>query len=256
MELNKIPTLTVSPASTSTTTQADCPACGGMGYFRADVEVGHSQFGKLLPCDHPAHHAVRLAALVKVSGLAEIDADRRLSDIKRIAGNEAMLDAAQALLDNPYGWLWIHGGPGNAKTEVLIAIVNESTMSGRGPSVYAKFSTIVDYMRDAFAEKNQRAKDPGTNLGYIDRFEKLKAVKILAIDEMDKARATPFMQDFRFDFLDERYRQGVAGQTVTLFASNLNPATMPDPIWDRVRDGRFKVIHNQASSARPNMRKG
>jgi len=218
--------------------------------------VGHSQFGRLVPCDHPVHHAVRLAGLAKVSGLMANDASRRLADIKRVAGNEAMLDAARGLLDNPYGWLWIWGGPGNAKTEVLIAIVNEITISGRGPAVYAKFSTIVDYMRDAFAERNQRAKDPETSLGYIDRFEKLKAIKLLAIDEMDKARATPFMQDFRFDFLDERYRQGVSAQTVTLFASNLTPATMPDPIWDRVRDGRFKIVHNQAGSARPDMRRG
>lgn len=171
-------------------------------------------------------------------------------------GNEAMLQAANEMLTNPYGWLWIHGGPGNAKSEVLIALVNELNLSGRGPAVYTKFTTLIDYMRDAFNERKQQDKHgPDVDLGYIARFERLKGIKVLAIDEMDKVRDTPFMLDFRFDFLDERYRQGVNGQTVTLFTSNVNPAQLPDPIWDRVRDGRFKIIHNQAGSARPNMQR-
>lgn len=226
-----------------------------MGYFRVDVEPGHTLFGKLIPCDNPVHHPARLASLAKVSGLSAPDLERRLADIRRSNGNEAMLDAAQAMLDNPYGWLWIYGGPGNAKSEVLIAIVNEMNLSARGPAVYTKFSTVIDYMRDSFNEKSQRDKNPDISLGYIARFDRLKAVKLLAIDEMDKARDTPFMMDFRFDFLDERYRQGINGDTFTLFASNSNPASLPDAIWDRVRDGRFKVVHNQAGSARPGMKR-
>ena len=225
-----------------------------MGYFRADVEPGHPQFGKLIPCDNEAHHADRMAKLARISGLLPQDLERRLSDILRIEGNEAMLDAAAAMLTKPFGWLWIWGGPGNAKSEVMIAIINELNLSGRGPAVYTKFSTIIDYMRDAFNERQQRDKTPDIDLGYIARFERLKSIKVLAIDEMDKARDTPFMMDFRFDFLDERYRQAVNGKSVTLFASNTNPASLPDAIYDRARDGRFVIVHNLAGSARPNMK--
>lgn len=167
-----------------------------------------------------------------------------------------MLKAANDMLIKPYGWLWLWGGPGNAKSEVLIALVNELNLSGHGPAVYTKLTTLIDYMRDAFNERKQRdTHGPGVDLGYIARFERLKGVKLLAIDEMDKARDTPFMLDFRFDFLDERYRQAINGDTVTLFASNSNPSQLPDAIYDRVRDGRFKIIHNQAGSARPNMQR-
>jgi len=233
-----------------------CPDCGGVGYFRADVLPGHPQFGKLIPCPNPIHQPERLARLAKVSGLMPTDLQRRLSDIKRIRGNETMLDSAAALLAEPYGWLWIYGGPGNAKSEVLIALVNEFNLSGRGPAVYTKFTAIVDYMRDAFGERKERDKHgAGIDLGYVARFDQLKEIKVLAIDEMDKARDTEFVLEFRFNFLDERYRQAINGETVTIFASNSAPSALSDVLWDRVRDGRFRIVQNMAGSARPNIRR-
>lgn len=272
-----MPTPTVSPALTPSPAIELCPLCCGNGFLRLDNPVGHPRFGKFEPCPHPSHQADRLARLARVSEMQPGEMARRVSDIKRveqrvkikqfdpaqnkeieaveIRSNHAMLDAANQMLADPHGWLWIWGGPGNAKSEVLIAMVNELNERGHGPAVYTKFTKLVDYMRDAFDERKRRADDPGFDLGYIARFNRLKSIKVLAIDEMDKVRETPFLNDFRFDFLDDRYRQGVNGQTITLFASNDNPATLPDPIWDRVRDGRFRVVHNQAASARPYMRR-
>lgn len=250
----EIPTLTVSLLPTLTSADV-CPLCAGAGFLRLDYPVGHPRFGRPETCPHPSHQVERLNRLAQVSGMLPEEMGRCLDDIKPVEGNAAMLEAARAMLDKPFGWLWIWGGPGNAKSEILIALVNELNARRRGPAVYTKFSQLLDYMRDAFDERKKREDDPDTDLGYIARFRRLRSVKVLAIDEMDKARVTPFMNDFRFDFLDERYRLGITGQAVTLFASNETPATLPDPIWDRVRDGRFKVVHNQAGSARPKMRR-
>lgn len=193
--------------------------------------------------------------MAKVSNMLPAELNRSLEDIKSLDGNRAMLAAARKMVSDPFGWLYIWGGPGNAKSEVLIAIVNELNRTGNGPAIYTKFSTLIEYMRDAYSERKKKDNDPDVDLGFIARFEKMKAVKVLAIDEMDKARETAFMQDFRFDFLDERYRAALTGQTITLFASNENPATLPEAVWDRVRDGRFKVVENTAPSARPKMRR-
>lgn len=193
--------------------------------------------------------------MAKVSNMLPAELNRSLEDIKPLDGNRAMLAAARKMVSDPFGWLYIWGGPGNAKSEVLIAIVNELNRTGNGPAVYTKFTTLIEYMRDAYSERKKKDNDPDVDMGFIARFEKMKGVKVLAIDEMDKARETPFMQDFRFDFLDERYRAALAGQTITLFASNENPATLPEAVWDRVRDGRFKVVENTAPSARPKMRR-
>lgn len=256
---NAIPTPTESPRGILSLKvappPADCPDCGVVGYFRNDVAPGEKGFGKLIPCPNPAHQRDRLERLAKVSNMLPQELDRSLDDIIQSENNQAMLEAARAMIADPYGWLYIWGGPGNAKSETLIAVVNELNRIGKGPAVYTKFASLIEFMRDAFSERKKKDNDPDTDMGYIARFERLKAVKVLAIDEMDKARETPFMNDFRFDFLDERYRAGIAGQTITLFASNENPATLPDAVWDRVRDGRFKVVENTAPSARPKMRR-
>ena len=124
-----------------------CPQCGDMGYFRQDVPVGHTNFGKLVKCLSEFHNETRLQRLSKVSGLNQHELQRRLTDIKRVyqdgASNVTMLDAARSMIDNRYGWLFIHGGPGNAKSEVLISIVNELNERNQGPAIYNKFVIVI-----------------------------------------------------------------------------------------------------------------
>jgi hypothetical protein len=248
------------PESASQPQPEGCPDCGGQGFTAYDVPVGHSQFGKLTACKNDTYHGgERLQRMAQLSGLHPNDLSRRLSDIKPIDGNEAMLAAAHQILDNPQGWLYIWGGPGNAKSEVLIALVNELNKTGRGPAIYLKFSQLLNWMREAFSEKKNRTAqisqgvrlDGLENLGYLDRFEKVKAIKVLAIDEIDKARMTEFAEEFRFDFFDERYRQAVNGVTVTLFASQTDTDQLPDPL--RSRFSQFPVVHNAAGDARKNI---
>lgn len=221
-----------------------------MGFFRLDVPPGDRRFGKPVPCDNPFHTAERLDRAAQLSNLHPGDLARRLKDIDPYPGNAAMLEAAIKMVDNPAGpkgWLYIWGGPGNAKSEVLIAIVNEVNEAGRGPAMYVTFAHLVNWVREAFRD--------GADESYIQRFERLKAIKLLAVDEMDKARDTEFSQEFRFHFLDERYRQGILGSTAMVFASNTDPALLPLPLYDRVRDGRFMIVENTAPSARPHMKR-
>lgn len=246
-----------------------CPDCGGVGFFRQDTEPGDPNFGKLVRCDHPSHSEKRLARLASVSGLDKADLERRLKDIKQVhfnapvdgadnwVSNREMLRAARQMIDDPQGMLFIWGGPGNAKSEVLIAIINELNANGFGIGMYTKLSKIVDYMRDAFSEQKYRDSKgaEAQDLGYIARFNRLKAIKVLAIDEMDKIKnLTGFVEDFRFDFLDDRYRQAARGETVTIFASNSDPADLPMPIYDRIRE--FTIVENTAPSARPHIKRG
>jgi DNA replication protein DnaC len=225
-----------------------CPDCGGAGFFRYDVPPGDPNFGKVAPCRHASHTPGRLARMARVSGLRPQDLDKRLSDISLNDDNIEMMDAARAMLADPYGWLYIWGGPGNAKSEVLIALVNELGQQSGRAVLYTKLSKILTWIKEAFDKKTRTE-----NLNYRARFERLLSVKVLAIDEMDKVKTTDFVDEFRFDFLDERYRQGIAGETITLFAGNADPATFDMPIYDRIRDGRFRIVENSQSSSRPAM---
>lgn len=234
-----------------------CPDCGGTGYIRLDVPVGHRLFGKPVRCGNSVHSPEITKRLAKISGMTEPDLKRRLKDIKPIDGNGEMLEAARAMVENPRGWLYIHGGPGNAKSEILIAIVNEVNAAG-GQAMYVRFPDLVNWMRDAFSEKKYRDKklaggEQWDNYGYLERYEKIKEIKLLAIDEIDKARMTEFAEEFRFAFFDDRYIQGKHGLTATIFASQFGPGELgSEPLASRFSDGRFAVVHNLAGDARPN----
>lgn len=249
------------PTECPSTGSGQCPDCKGAGFFRCDVPVGDPDFGKLVRCKNPVHAPDRVRRLAGFSGLDQDDLKRRLCDIKKNGENDAVLEAAREIALNPRGWLFIHGGPGNAKTEILIAVINEINAANQGPAMFIKLSKLVNLMRNSYAEREYQTKqmyagnDPENwqRLGYLDRFEQLKNIKVLAIDEFDKVRTTDFGLEFIFDFMDERYRQAVHHQTLTIMASQTSPEALPDPLSSRINDGRFKVICNEAGDTRPDM---
>lgn len=226
-----------------------------MGFFRRGVAPDHPDFGKPIRCENERHTQERLAQLEEISGLRGSDLNIRLNNIFQVPANAEMLDQARKMISKPKGkWLYLWGGPGNAKTMALMAMVNEINMVGKVPAMYIKFSCLIDWMRESFREKKVLDNDPHVNLGYIQRFSKILSIRFLAIDEMDKARGTPFADEFRFDFLDERYQSALRKETSIVFASNSDPATLPPAIYDRINDGRFSIVENRAPSSRPVMK--
>ena len=157
--------------------------------------------------------------------------------------SRALVDCVTTFIENPRGWLTIWGPPGNGKTLALQVVVNE--MVDRGfAAVYNTFTDLTDLMRATF--DRQRA-DGDT---FLYRFQRVQNVKVLTIDELDKVNQTGFVYEFRSKLVDHRYRDAVAGRTVTLFACNEDPARLPDWIADRINDGRFVVFHNLGRSVR------
>jgi DNA replication protein DnaC len=169
-----------------------------------------------------------------------------------------MLDACERMLQNPRGWLYIHGGPGNAKSIALRAMCNHLALAGFYPVVYIKFSRLVEIVRRANAAQYAKSKHFQTtgslelwDNGYLDTFERLLKIRVLAIEEFDKARMTEFAAEFRFDFLDDRYEQALRGETITMFASQDSPLSLPAPLASRVNSGKFIVVENTEGDARP-----
>lgn len=167
-----------------------------------------------------------------------------LDDVITRNGDTAeMMNVARQFVDDPYGLLTLWGGVGNGKTLVLYAVVNELRARGR-ESAYVKFKDLIDFITIGFEDNSER-----------QRYEFIKSVDVLAIDEVDKARMTQYRAEFRSSFFDDRYRSAWAGHSVTLFAMNDDPANLPADIYDRLRDGRFQIIHNADASVRPQMRR-
>lgn len=241
------PILTSTPAKPSPPPEPLCPTCNTpaeVGLFRVDVPPGHPQFGKPIQCDDPFHAEARAKRLAAVSNLGPEDVKRRLSDIQPEAGNRDALSAARASIERGYGWLYIWGGPGNAKSEILKAMVNQINEAGQGPAVYTTLGTILDHIRQGYVMND-----------YLERYQRLVDSPVLAVDEMDKIKNSDWVEEFRFKFLDARYTSAVNKQTLTVFAGQKHPKSIfDDPVYDRFRDGRFCIVENKAQSARPGMR--
>ena len=148
-----------------------CPICKGMGYVRADVPVGHPDFGKLVPC------TCRLAELAQ----RRVAALRTLSDLEILArmtfetfvseGHGLPPDKqdnlrwayeeARTFAEKPEGWLVLKGGYGCGKTHLVAAIANSCVERGQ-PVLLITIPDLLDHLRAAFA--------PSSPADYDTRF--------------------------------------------------------------------------------------
>jgi DNA replication protein DnaC len=188
------------------TDQAVCPLCGGLGYVRADVPVDHPDFGKLLPCKCRLVERAekRISELRAVSNMAALDQKtfesfvpegHGLSPEKRANLNKAF-EIAREYADNPSGWLLLKGGYGCGKTHLAAAIANEHLQGGRA-ALFLTVPDLLDYLRSAFG--------PSSPAGYDERFDEIRGVGLLILDDLGTESPTAWAQEKLFQILNYRY---------------------------------------------------
>ena len=228
----------------------ECPDCKDLGCLRADRPLDHPDFGTLFPChcqDRPADERA-LARVVATSRLHPWELSVMLKALRDVGGDTAkMKEKARAFVADPYGWFTLWGSVGNGKTLTLQAMVNELRTRWGMAGVYITMKDLLDYLRAGFEDE-----------GFTERqrYEHLRTVPVLAIDEVDKVRLTAYATEFRTAFFDHRYRLAKAEEAVTLFAMNHPPWKLPSHLYDRMRDGRFQIVSNHDTSMRPVMERG
>ncbi len=191
----------------------------------------------------------RALRMQSMCGLNDDERTFRLSgiDILNKPGTAQMVKAAQSFIAHPSGIVTLWGGPGNAKTAVLMSVVNE-LIAYSCESVYTTFADLEGWVREAFDEK-QHDEFGSARM----RIARLANIHVLAIDEFDKVKVSEWLSELRFDLLDKRYRSGLAGTTGTLLAMNCNPSSLPDWVYSRLSDGRNTIIQNRDPDMRPLM---
>lgn len=224
-----------------------CPTCDGTGWVERRDDVGYDGHVTMVRCADPAgvHQAVETARLARISGLLSQEMAVCLNDVALVGDTARMTELAREFVNEPWGFLTLWGGYGNGKTLILQAVVNEFRKRRGVVGTYVRMHDLLDYIRAGYtrnAQDDARA-----------RYERLKSLPILAIDEFDAARMTDFAHEFRTAFLDDRYRLAMVRQAHTLFAMNCDPSELTGDIYDRLRDGRFKIFHNTDQSMRPTL---
>jgi DNA replication protein DnaC len=222
---------------------ADCPVCGGQGWVRANLPVGHPQFGRLTIC--PNGDLLRLPDAERYGII--LDEARRLtwgSVLERGAAMKAV-QAVQDALQAGYGWVYLWGDFGQGKTLILKIAVAEALRQRRFAS-YIRMTEMVENLRSAFDAQNPSAEAER-------RLEWWTDLPVLAVDEIDRLRQTAYASEQQFLLLDRRYEQALRQRSVTLLAANAAPEQLPGYLADRILDGRFAIVRLNGDSGRLGM---
>lgn len=176
------------------------------------------------------------------SRLTEDEQEYTLADIKDRADDNrgemmALRFLGKQMLDDPFGFLSIWGRKGGGKSLLLAAMVAEFCRRKR-PAVYFNAGEVVSMLSPG--------DDPGLGgewKGNMDACKrKLMDAPVLAIDEVDKIRWTPWQVQQIGEVIEYRHRYSVC--RVTLLAMNKPPwewsnAGEVEHIASRLKDGRF-----------------
>lgn len=211
--------------------------------MRQELPLGHPQFGRLAPCKCAGE--LLLQKRQKASRLSE--SERQITLDKLVTANRPdtakMVAAVRAFLENPVGFLTIHGNFGTGKTACLMAIVNQSIRQ-EYEAIYITLFDLLGYVREAYSKDEES--------DWV-RLNRLTAVHILCIDELDKVKETEWMRQTMTHVFDVRYRDGMTGRCGTVWAFNGGFDGIEHP-WIRSRLMEGVIIENNDPDIRPFLR--
>jgi len=199
---------TASTSNTSGQTKGGevCPYCKGLGYVRADVPVGHPDFGKLLPCtcrlaEMAQRRTAHLRAVSNLEALPHMTFDTFAPEGHGLPPQKQenlrhAYETTRDYAENPSGWLLLKGGYGCGKTHLSVAIANRCVERGQ-PVLFITVPDLLDYLRATFS--------PASPIGYDERFEEIRTAPLLILDDLGTEAPTSWAQEKLFQILNYRY---------------------------------------------------
>lgn len=218
----------------------DCKTCMGSGLIRYNVPMDDPRFGKLYPC--PEIPRVDLPAFSE-SGLIPADLEKSWDFIFDTGNIHDAIEKIQSVLEAGYGWVYIHGRYGIAKTTLLKIAVADWFKRHGGGCKYVNMADMIDDLRASYDEEKSQGE-------IVRRMEKWTGVHLLALDEMDKGTVTQFVEERRFTILNKRYEKALYKQSITLMVSNSPPENLGQYLYSRIRDNRFHIVHLNGEDVR------
>jgi len=220
-----------------------CPICGGLGYVRADVPLGHADFGKLVPCTCRLEElaerrvtALRTLSELQVLGRKTFEAFEpqghglppNKSANLRWAYNEA-----KAFAENPQGWLVLRGGYGCGKTHLAAAIANACVERGQ-PVLFITVPDLLDHLRATFSPTALDDHTPP----YQARFHEIRTAPVLILDDLGTESATPWAQEKLYQIFNHRYN----ARLPTVITTNHELEEIPMRLRSRLVDPDLSQI--------------
>jgi DNA replication protein DnaC len=225
----------------------NCPHCGGVGYVRYDVPVGHEKFGKLETCVCRAKDVAdgarsRLFAMSNLNRLSHLTFENfspsgndkaKFMSAQERENLRVAFERSEEFARVPQGWLLLEGGYGCGKTHLAAAIANFAVNMGT-PTLFITVPDLLDSLRFAYG-------DPETT--FERRFEEIRNSALLILDDFGTQNATPWAQEKLFQIINYRY----INKLPTVITTNLMLDEIEGRIRSRLQDEEF-VKHLKISA--------
>jgi len=217
----------------------NCPICGGIGYLRRDVPIDHPDFGKIVPCSCRSQEITE-SARNRLFRMSSLDALKNLRFENFVKRGRVGLGKTQAdSLENAYnqahnfaenlqGWLLLTGRYGSGKTHLAAAIANHSIEQGIS-TLFLTVPDLLDWLRYAYS---------GTEMSFEERFEEIREMPLLILDDFGTQNATSWAQEKIFQIMNHRY----VNQLPTVITSNRMLNDFEGRIQSRLQDPNLVTV--------------
>jgi len=212
----------------------NCPFCHGLGFVREDLPIDHPDFGKMHICscrlkEVTAYQEKNLFSQSNLGELQKLTFENFLPRgrvglaAQQANSLEQAFNTAQQFAGTLGGWLLLTGRYGCGKTHLAAAIANQAVSMG----VATQFLTapdLLDWLRFAYARDSDES--------FEQRFNEIRTVQLLILDDFGTQNATPWAQEKLFQILNARYVNRLA----TVITSNLPIQEFEGRIRSRLTD--------------------
>jgi DNA replication protein DnaC len=213
------------PQADETVIQSNCSICGGTGWVKEAVPFGHPNFGVLFPCHCKQAEWARRDA-EELARLSNLDAvrDKTFTTFNPfVPGLRELVPRIRSYARKPDGWLTLIGSYGVGKTHLAAAIANE-TLDRHEPVLFAVVPDLLDHLRATFG--------PQSTVAYDERFELVRTVPLLILDDLGAESATPWAREKLYQLINHRYNYRLS----TVITTNLKAEAIEPRIYSRLCD--------------------
>ncbi len=221
--------------------ETSCTICGGTGFLRRDVPVGHPDFGKIIPCECRVE-TIKEKNLAHLRHISNIEAMTHYTfdsfqpegyalDEKKSKNLASAYTIARQFAENPRGWLTFFGGYGCGKTHLAVAIANHRISLGK-PALFVVVPDLLDHLRGAYS--------PHSTTTYDERFEQIRNAPLLILDDLGTQSSTDWAKEKLFQLFNHRYNARLA----TVITTNHKLEEIDPRIRSRLVDPDLSEVVN------------
>ena len=211
----------------------NCPYCHGLGYLRADVPIGHPDFGKLEVCVCRRKQVAesvreRLFSMSHLDELKELTFEtfkprgRKGLGALQAESIERAFKHAYHYAQSLNGWLLLQGAYGCGKTHLAAAIANFAVEMGV-PTLFLTVPDLLDMLRFSYNAEDTT---------FARRFEEIRNAQLLVLDDFGTQNATSWAQEKLFQIINYRY----INKLPLVLTTNLSLSEIEPRIRSRLQD--------------------